>query len=490
MWSQREVTMYGKILLTKTFILAQFNFLVSCLPSPSETRIKEIDKMILSFVRSFRSAQKLSKDIIQLDKNQGGLNLTLLKEQIIGLKISWIIRLISNSNQGWKDIVNNAIPLKNNEFWRCNIKKEDCKAVFNHYKKIPFFWKDVIVKWANYNFGEPSNISDILGQVLWFNSFIKNSNNEMICYTACYNSGIFCIKDLICNNKLATFIEISRKFPNARLNFINYYAIISMIPARWKNVMNNYFTNSPYSGLDISNYNINYLKKFKKTCAAVVKISREKMSAFPIAAFNKWQQNVNSNLDRNTFLKLFQNMYWLTKDTKLLIFQYKLLHRQLITNRNLNLWDQRLAPEERRSDLCYFCKNETEHLEHLLYNCPIVKQFWSNVFTWIAQHSNLYINFTMAEILLCGAPDDLSIFNLIFIIGKKYIFDCKNLDQNLNIYLFKYKVKTYFVLLTTVTQGVYCCWRKVWIICLGCPHVYRATGQHKLSLDPTGRYPA
>ena len=50
----------------------------------------------------------------------------------------------------------------------------------------------------------------------------------------------------------------------------------------------------------------------------------------------------------------------------------------------------------------------------------------------------------MAEILLCGAPDVLSIFNLIFIMAKKYIFDCKSLNLNLNIFAFKYKVKAYY----------------------------------------------
>ena len=136
--------------------------------------------MILQFVRSFKSAQKLSKEILQLDKSKGGLNLTLLKDQIIGLKISWVIRLFTDQNQGWKDIVNKSLPLRNDDFWTCNIKKEDCKSIFSFCKNIPYFWKDVIIKWASYNFHEPSNISEILGQVLWFNSFIKNNKNEMV----------------------------------------------------------------------------------------------------------------------------------------------------------------------------------------------------------------------------------------------------------------------------------------------------------------------
>ena len=100
---------------------------------------------------------------------------------------------------------------------------------------------------------------------------------------------------------------------------------------------------------------------------------REEMSAFPSIALSKWQLSLNIQIEQGTFLELFQNMYLLTKDTKLLIFQYKLLHRHTITNRNLNLWDQNLDPELRRSDKCSFCNIEPEHFEHLFYNCTIVK---------------------------------------------------------------------------------------------------------------------
>ena len=171
---------------------------------------------------------------------------------------------------------------------------------------------------------------------------------------------------------------------------------------------------------------------------------REEMSAFPSIALSKWQLSLNIQIEQGTFLELFQNMYLLTKDTKLLIFQYKLLHRHTITNRNLNLWDQNLDPELRRSDKCSFCNIEPEHFEHLFYNCTIVKQFWTSIFLWISQHANLYINFTIAEIILGWAPKELAIFNLVFLIAKKYIYDCKCINSKPNIYLFKYKLKSYY----------------------------------------------
>ena len=254
-WSQREVTMYGKILLSKTFLISQFNFLFSCLPTPSDHIINELDKKIMQFIRSFKSPQKLSQDMLQLDKNKGGLNVTLLKDQVAGLKISWVTRLISNSNQSWKHLVNDTIPLKNNQFWLCNFKKNDVGGIVACFKNIPFFWRNVIVDWANYNYSDPENIASIMSQPLWFNSNIKNHNNALILYTKAYECGIFTINDLIVNNRFATFEEIIARFPNSRLHFLKYYELLNLIPREWKRIITAYFTNPRLQNIEEPTYN-------------------------------------------------------------------------------------------------------------------------------------------------------------------------------------------------------------------------------------------
>ena len=443
-WSQRQVTMYGKILLSKTLLISQFNFLLACLPSPSDNKILELDKKIMQFIRSFKSPQKLSKDILQLDKNKSGLNVTLLKDQAIGMKISWVVRLISNENQSWKKLVKNKLPLKHNQFWACNFNEHDCKHIFAHYKKIPFFWKDVIVKWAKYNFIEPTNISSIISQPLWFNSCIKNANNSMIYMTKAYDSGIFNIHDLLINNKLATFEQISSKYPNSGLNFLSYYGLINAIPRTWKQIITSYFSNPRLSHQTSIKYNALMLAQSPKICSKVVQNMRNKSNFFPEIAYNKWQTNLGIEFERDDFLNIFKNMYSLTKDAKLLYFKYRLLHRNVITNRNLNLWDSKKPPDQQRSPLCSFCNREPETIEHLLYDCFVAKALWNNFFLWIFQRTDTNINFSRTEILLGVAPVDLEIFNLMFMIITKYIYDCRCLNTTPNIFLLKYKISQYY----------------------------------------------
>ena len=77
----------------------------------------------------------------------------------------------------WKDIVNKSLPLRFNDFWLCNVNTTDVRAIFANFKSIPYFWKNVILNWCDFNFKEPENVKDVrsfLGLVNFFGRFIPN----------------------------------------------------------------------------------------------------------------------------------------------------------------------------------------------------------------------------------------------------------------------------------------------------------------------------
>ena len=127
------------------------------------------------------------------------------------------------------------------------------------------------------------------------------------------------------------------------------------------------------------------------------------------------------------------------------MFKYKVLHRNVITNRNFKMWDANKPLNEQRSENCTFCNRYPEYIEHLLYDCYVTKTLWNNIFHWISSCTNLHINFSRTEILLGTAPQELEIFNLIFMIVTRHIYDCKCLKTLPNIFLLKYKIKQYFL---------------------------------------------
>ena len=105
-------------------------------------------------------------------------------------------------------------------------------------------------------------------------------------------------------------------------------------------------------------------------------------------------------------------MYKMTKENRILIFNFRLLHRNIITNRNLHLWDNKKPINEQKSEKCTFCDNGVETIEHLFYDCTHISKIWDDLFEWIHPNTGLRIVFTRYEVILNAANDDLKIFNL------------------------------------------------------------------------------
>ena len=62
-----------------------------------------------------------------------------------------------------------------------------------------------------------------------------------------------------------------------------------------------------------------------------------------------------------------------TKITKLITFQFKLLHRRLATNDFL----KKIGIKNK--DRCAFCEVELENLPHLFWFCTITSSFWQKL---------------------------------------------------------------------------------------------------------------
>ena len=50
----------------------------------------------------------------------------------------------------------------------------------------------------------------------------------------CCENGVFCVNDLISEDKMLFTYEVFKKHYNITLNFIEYFSILSAIPHRWK----------------------------------------------------------------------------------------------------------------------------------------------------------------------------------------------------------------------------------------------------------------
>ena len=89
----------------------------------------------------------------------------------------------------------------------------------------------------------------------------------------------------------------------------------------------------------------------------------------------------------------------MTKETKLSIFQFKIIHN--ILPHRVRLYKMKITD----SDLCLYCGCQ-ETLQHLLVSCPLLRTFWSDVLTWWNSSSKCNILFDELKILYGYNPGD------------------------------------------------------------------------------------
>ena len=109
----------------------------------------------------------------------------------------------------------------------------------------------------------------------------------------------------------------------------------------------------------------------------------------------------------------YQLSFQCTKSTKLIVFQFKLLHRRLATNDFL----KKVGIKD--NDLCSFCKTEKESLIHL---------FWSFKELLVSQNLALRTYNLSLNIVLGLRPDkskNKQKLNFNFLVARYYIWSCR-----------------------------------------------------------------
>ena len=83
---------------------------------------------------------------------------------------------------------------------------------------------------------------------------------------------------------------------------------------------------------------------------------------------SKWSENPQTHISEELMSEYYSLNFQSTVESKLRSLQYKILQRILQTNKFLIIY-------KINDNLCYFCNNEIETLEHLFWLCPVTNNF-------------------------------------------------------------------------------------------------------------------
>ena len=136
----------------------------------------------------------------------------------------------------------------------------------------------------------------------------------------------------------------------------------------------------------------------------------------------KWNRSFGMDIPWD---EVYHRYFRCTRNTALIWFQDKVVHRILTTNTFVSKFMD-------VSELCTFCLQERETIQHLMGTCIEVKAVWSSVKDMIRERLNVTLQLNSQEIIFGFDPDrydyssqiEKAIQRLVLIV-KWYIYRCK-----------------------------------------------------------------
>ena len=426
-WQKREMSLYGKIIICKTYLLSQLSYVIQSLSLPNEV-LTEIDTLLFKFIwqKTFsekKAIEKIKRSIICRDIDKGGLNMIKIRDQQRVFLIRWLQKVIDP--QTISNLTNSNIP--NIYFKEMGGIKYMTSATVSvpdiKLPGVPGFWKDVIKTWLDINANSeatPKNTAkDILQEPLFFNGSVKYKGNPLY-FRPWIRAGITHVFHIFENGQILTINRLLTKIRNYGGLYFDYNAMYNAIPVIWKNII----SNIDYNNVDIRDVDTGVLTEKQKKIMSLNnkelrKIIGENETA-SVCGRMFWRRKYDVDI-----LKHFKIAVESTRESRLRLLHYKILHN--IFPSNILLHKMKI----KNTDNCDYC-GAVDYVEHMFIHCPRLRGFWEMIFNMILARTGVRVDRTDSNILFGINRADMDcnkekyiVINHIILIAKMCISKTK-----------------------------------------------------------------
>ena len=414
-WKQRDLTIYGKVLILKTFALSQLLYVASVFHVPDNI-MKEVEALAYNFLWNGRQ-HKVKQRVVTQDYEHGGCKMIDLYEMNKVQKIKVVKKILSSTEGAWKYTMKTIIKKSDLPMF---LKSNFIMPTYN----ITAFYLDVLRYWKEIKYKEISSVEEILQQCIWYNEKIK-INQNVIYSKSFIDRGIINLFHIFNNTgSVMNFTELNLVYGIDRSMFMFYVGVIKAIPAEWKKKLKGKTkTDIGFKCLiDINGMPQDFLKIENKVIYSALVLKK---------------------LDRSKAHKRFTDQYGITEKEWKFIYSlshniklsnkskeinYKILHNYVATNRLL--YKMKIIHSPR----CNFCNLYEQTTQHLFCDCFVVKTFWFRVTEWLSKEYNTVTKIGLKDILFGHKQEDQnSLINTVISYAKLYINKCKFLELELTL---------------------------------------------------------
>ena len=360
-WKNRKLTLIGRINIVKTLALSKLIFNSSNLSSPNYLS-GAVNNMIFNFIWE-NKPPKIKKATIIGEKNKGGLKMIDFQTMETALKIAWVNRIRQNCHSSWKILIEHFFRQYGGFSFLLNCRY-DLKLL--HLNTVPPFYHEILKYWQE---NKPIISEDNIpkqNEIIWNNQNIL-INKHMIYLKHWHQSGITHIKNLLNEDHSFLPYDVFQQTFHLKVPFTAYYGLINAIPPSWKREIKS-------TKMPIENENVSQESSLPKSIttrsvyAAITNHYFQPPTAEP--------RLLRYGFSNDCLKDVYNLPFVITLETKLQIFQYKIIHNILPTK--CSLFRMKLCD----SETCHLCKMQAQTLAHLLYQCPVISKFWIAFQSW------------------------------------------------------------------------------------------------------------
>lgn len=402
---------------------------------------KEIVPMVKDKIFRFlwkNKRDKIKRTSIYQDLSKGGLRMVDIELTIKSLRLAWIKRLLSREKCNWKVVPDHFFNQHGglNFLLRCNY---DVK----YLRHIPTFYRDILTAFDEiktlYNYDQGADI-------ILFNNKEILVGGKPIFLREWFTKGIHTIQQLLNENgQYLTFQEFQSKY-HCKINFLQFYQILSAIPTHLKNrarVLENKPVLSYSENLTFLLNQDSQIDFEKYKARDYYHLLLVKKHQSPHTGPERWNRDIL--MDRKDWTDVFKMVLKTCKENKLREFQFKFIHRIVITKKELFRYG--INPD---SD-CIYC-GEPDSINHTFINCEFTRTFTCKVIDWFNTQNGSNFQPDTKETLFATFKHQTNLvlvrkFNYTLLFMKFYVYASKLNNSSLVLtefitrINFKYKVE-------------------------------------------------
>ena len=430
-WSKRDLSIAGKVVVAKTFLISQFIYVMQSVGLPL-TVLNKVNTTLYKFLwqkkhSNRRAFEKVKRKVVEAEYDKGGLKMTNMLALQKHFNLQWIGKLYdAGEEENWSFIPKwhlNKLA-KDEKFFFVNCKSNTLKNIGSIENE---FWTDIISTYLdNKNTQKISDIhnGNFHSQLLFNNVLIKYKNNVLF-FQDWYRNGIERMKDIIHReeNRLLSLSELQNLIGRNKANTIfEYNALMNSIPKPWFQWIQEGQQETESLLCEAASFN-------KKPKELRKMLSNEKEDTVPVAN-SFWQNKFSFDLDKPAWARAIES----TKETRLRVLHWKILHNIYPTNILLN------KMKVTETNKCSYCQDTVDYIEHFFYFCPAVRTFWHFIEQKILIETQVNIKLSVTDILFGVNQSDhmkehYKLINHLLLIGKMCISIFKKTQSPFNLQL-------------------------------------------------------